>query len=211
LFIANLPHMAPTLPRTPGVVDRGETGSQKQGSGPLSGTTGREYPGASQRREDAANPGRWVGMSDETVPADGGDARTVRLIFSYDGDEVTLVSQQVVDVPPSGPYFGAPQTPGHYVEVRSAQGDVLAGAAAANAFSGTAEVFPENEGEPIVRVDVEKPRGAFTVLVPAPRESAEVALVRVQAPGEAPEAGAAAAPTPARPEVLATFPLDAVG
>jgi hypothetical protein len=148
-------------------------------------------------------------MSDEALHADGGDSRTVRLIFSYDGDEVTLVSQQVVDMLPNGPYFGDPRTPGHYVEVRSAEGDVLAGAPAANAFVGTAEVFPEQPGEPIVRVDVEKPRGAFTVLVAAPQASAEVALVRVQAPSE--EAGVAGvAPAPAQPEVLATFPLDAV-
>jgi hypothetical protein len=148
-------------------------------------------------------------MSDEAVPTDGEDARTVRLIFSYDGDEVTLVSQQVVDMKPSAPYFGDPQTPGHYVEVRSAEGALLAGAPAANAFVRSTEVFPENAGEPIVRVDVEKPRGAFTVLVPAPKASAQVALVRVQAPGEAGAAGVA--PAPARPEVLATFPLDAVG
>lgn len=145
-------------------------------------------------------------MSDETVPTDGGGSRTVRLIFSYDGDEVTLVSQQVVDMVPTGPFFGEPQTPGHYVEVRSAEGNVLAGAPASNAFVGTAEVFPENAGEPIVRVDVERPRGAFTVLVPAPEASSEVALVRVQAPGAPSAAGAA--PAPAQPEVLATFPLD---
>jgi hypothetical protein len=146
-------------------------------------------------------------MTNDAVPADEGEARTVRLIFSYDGDEVTLVSQQVVDMLPSGPFFGEPQTPGHYVEVRSAAGDVLAGAPAGNAFAGTAEVFPEKAGEPIVRVDVEKPHGAFTVLVPAPRASSEVALVRVRAPGGSARADAAA-PVPAQPEVLATFPLD---
>jgi hypothetical protein len=149
-------------------------------------------------------------MTNEAVPAGGGGGRTVRLIFSYEGDEVTLVSQQVVDMRASGPFFSDPRTPGHYVEVRSAAGDLLAGAPAANAFVGSAEVFPANAGEPIVRVDVEKPRGAFTVLVPAPEASAEVALVRVQAPSAARAAGAAAgaAPAPEAPVVLATFPLD---
>jgi hypothetical protein len=154
-------------------------------------------------------------MSDEAVTDDTAvrsgsiDTRTVRLIFSYDGDDITLVSQQVVDVRPAAPYFAAPQTPGHYVEVRSAEGDVLAGAAAANVFSRTAEVFPETPGEPIVRVDVEKPHGAFTVLVAAPRASAQVALVRVEEAGE-PE-GVRGAPAPARSQDLATFPLDDIG
>lgn len=153
-------------------------------------------------------------MTNEAVPTGGGGGRTVRLIFSYDGDEVTLVSQQVVDMRPSGPFFGDPRTPGHYVEVRSAAGDLLAGAPAANAFTRSAEVFPENPEEPIVWVDVERPRGAFTVLVPAPETSAQVALVRVQAPS-GPDAARAAgpggsAPAPAAPVVLATFPLDVV-
>ncbi len=152
-------------------------------------------------------------MTNDAVPTERRDGgRTVRLIFSYDGDEVTLVSQQVVDMRPSGPSSGDPRTPGHYVEVRSAAGDLLAGAPAANAFVGSAEVFPENPDEPIVRVDVERPRGAFTVLVPAPQASAQVALVRVQAPSGPDAAGAAgAAPAPAAPVVLATFPLDGVG
>jgi hypothetical protein len=50
------------------------------------------------------------------------------------------------------------------------------------------EVFPEKLGEPITRVDVAKPRGAFTVVVPAPGDADYVSLVQV---------------TPAKPEVLA--------
>ena len=50
---------------------------------------------------------------------------------------------------------------------------------ARNAFSTSAEVFPEQPGESITRVEVPTPRGAFTVVVPAPGNADAVSLVRV--------------------------------
>jgi hypothetical protein len=40
-------------------------------------------------------------------------------------------------------------------------------------------VFPEQHGEPITRVTVAKPRGAFTVVVPVPEGADHVAVVHV--------------------------------
>jgi hypothetical protein len=128
----------------------------------------------------------------------------VRLIFEYDGDDVRLVSQQPVDVAVPGVDLARELFPGHYVETRDANNAPLARVAAREAFSTSAEVFPEQHGDPITRVDVEKPQGAFTVVVPA-GTAAQVALLHVQAPAAV--QGALAGP----PEVveLATFPLEA--
>ncbi|MEU1013548.1 MULTISPECIES: hypothetical protein [unclassified Streptomyces] len=138
-------------------------------------------------------------------------ARAVRLIFEYEGDSVRLVSQQPVDAVISG-FDAHPEVrPGNFVETRDDKGRRLARVPARGAFRESAEVFPEDHSEPITRVDVEA-RGAFTVLLPAPAEAAEVAVVRV-APA-APEArfaagGATSPPPGATQDVdLATFRLE---
>jgi hypothetical protein len=122
-------------------------------------------------------------------------ADAIRFIFEYDGDEMRLVSQQHVDVAVTG--FDLPSraaaAPGVYVQVRGADGAALADVPVRGAPSRSVEVFPERPGAPIVRTDVDRPQGAFTVVVPAPAAARRVAVVRVeQAPGargerEAPE------------------------
>jgi hypothetical protein len=73
-------------------------------------------------------------------------------------------------------------------------------------------VFPEQHGDPITRVDVASPKGAFTVVVPAGPEAVRAALLHVvppsQGPGPRPSARAAA-PGTVEPEVreIATFEL----
>ena len=83
----------------------------------------------------------------------------MRLIFEYEGDQVRLVSQQPVDVAITGFDIARAQHPGWYVDTRDATGRALARVPARDAFSGGAEVFPEQHGEPITRVAVAKPRG----------------------------------------------------
>jgi hypothetical protein len=76
------------------------------------------------------------------------------------------------------------------------------------------EVFPEQPGEPITRTDVDHPRGAFTVVLPAADRAEQVAVLRVPAaapPDAAPApegAGPAPAPGRARATELATFPVE---
>jgi hypothetical protein len=72
-------------------------------------------------------------------------------------------------------------------------------------------VFPEQPGEPIVRVDVARPKGAFTVVVPVPAGADHVTVVQItpgQAGGPQPPGGATS-PLAAQPQVtdLASFPL----
>ena len=137
--------------------------------------------------------------------------QAVRLIFEYDGDVVRLVSQQPVDMFVTSFDLAQRQQPGIYVDARDAAGTTLASVPAPNAFGGSLEVFPEQPGEPIVRVDVARPRGAFTVVVPASAAASQVALVRV-APGEPSPQGLADDRTQgagaAEATDLATFPLE---
>lgn len=132
--------------------------------------------------------------------------RAVRLIFEYDGDRVTLVSQQDVDI--ATPRFRVLREPppGNYVEVRAADGDALSRVPVGEVFSTSVEVFPEHAEEPIVRVDAERPRGAFTVVVPASEDAAQVAVLGVRAARARGAEPGADALSPA-PEELAVFPL----
>jgi hypothetical protein len=150
-------------------------------------------------------------MDDVQEPAPG---PAVRLIFEYDGDDVRLVSQQAVDVAVPGVDLAEVTHPGHYVETRNEENDPLSRVPVREAFSTSAEVFPQQPGEPITRVDVAKPRGAFTVVVPAGAEATRVALLHVRPPADteaARPAARATTPTPGERQVveLATFPLTA--
>jgi hypothetical protein len=118
-------------------------------------------------------------MSDPTQPQ---TQRAIRLIFEYEGDQVRLVSQQPVEAAVTGFDLAAAPPPGYYVETRDTEGQALARVPARQAFSASAEVFPEQPGEPITRVDVPQPRGAFTVIAPVPEAARQVAVVRLMPP-----------------------------
>ncbi len=138
----------------------------------------------------------------------------VRLIFEYEGDEVRLVSQQPVDVAVTGFDLAQVPEPGHYVETRGSQNEPLSRVPVREAFATSQEVFPEQPGEPITRVDLPKPQGAFTVVVPAGPDATQIALLRVLPPTEREAqlpSARATSPVPGEPEVveLGTFPLQA--
>jgi hypothetical protein len=135
-----------------------------------------------------------------------GRPSSVRLIFEYDGDNVRLVAQQPVDVAVTGFDLTRTNRPGHYVETRDDAGTALARVPVHEAFVGSAEVFPEDPGQPITRVDAPA-QGAFTVVVPASPTAQRVAVVRLE-----PVAGIAAAPGAPQESVqtvdLASFELE---
>ena len=135
----------------------------------------------------------------------------MRLIFEYEGDSVRLVSQTPVDVAITGFDVARTERSGYYVDTRDSGGRTLARVPARGAFSGSAEVFPEQPGELITRVDVPTPRGAFTVVVPAPTGADHVSIVRVAParPDTALPSGRATTAVEGGPEIteLAKFPL----
>jgi len=133
----------------------------------------------------------------------------MRLIFEYDGDQVRLVSQQPVDMVVTGADLAQVHAAGTFVDARDANDRTVARVHARGISEGMVEVFPEKHGDPIVHVKVDRPRGAFTVVLPAPKEAAKVAVVRVKRDTtRAAAAGAAAgAEPPLQTTELASFAL----
>jgi hypothetical protein len=70
------------------------------------------------------------------------------------------------------------------------------------------EVFPEKPGGRITRIDVDQPRGAFTVVVPAPDTTDHVTVLQLVAP-EPGAPGEPAAAAVAEVVDLVSFPLTA--
>lgn len=136
---------------------------------------------------------------------------SMRLIFEYDGDDLRLVMQQPVDVPASGTDVSAAGRAGFFVDTRDATGRTLARVRAPGAFNDSAEVFPERQGEPITRQPVDRPRGAFTVIVPTPQDADHVRVVELTPaePGVALTEARTIVRPPGTPEEreLARFPL----
>lgn len=126
---------------------------------------------------------------DNTIQAE--QTPVMRLIFEYEGDQVRLVSQVPVNLSITGFDLARTQRPGYYIDTRDAAGQTLARVPARNLFATSTEVFPEQPGDVISRVEVATPRGAFTVVVPAGNGADSVNVVRV-APGVAGVAGGAA-------------------
>jgi hypothetical protein len=129
-------------------------------------------------------------------------APAMRLIFEYDGDAVRLVSQQPVDMAITGADLAQVHAPGTFVDARDAKDRTVARVHARGISEGMVEVFPEKPGQPIMNVTVDRPRGAFTVVLPAPKEAAKVAVVRVKR-----DSAARAAATPGAEPALQTTEL----
>lgn len=127
----------------------------------------------------------------------------MRLVFAYDGDDVTLVHQSAVDLPPETPSDLTDPVANEHVEVRSTTNEVLGRVAVFPAMSGQHEVFPEDHSSPIVRTELPRAQGAFTVIVPVPDEAERVSVVRVRQ-GSSP-------PTPRADAALVAGPVDELG
>ncbi|MCW3492877.1 hypothetical protein [Microbacterium sp. SSM24] len=151
-------------------------------------------------------------MSSPDLPGSPGDddetrGAALRLIYEYEDGEVRLVSQQRVDV--AVPGFDLDEAPSvDHVEVRDAEGVALSRVRVRDALPDSVEVFGE-PGEAISRVPDPMRRGAFTVVVPAPRTAARVVLQRPLSPDAAPPPGERAFRAPG-PIVLSDDAIDEV-
>jgi hypothetical protein len=103
------------------------------------------------------------------LPAEGQPAKAVRLVFSFDGDHVNLVSQQPVEMtlPPSDPVEGTEGHKGFWYELRDAQDRPLYRKAMHQPMGEDVEVFSNDpQQHSVTRQTVPNRKGVFVVLVP---------------------------------------------
>jgi hypothetical protein len=126
-------------------------------------------------------------MNEQGRDSEPATSRAVRLTFAYEGNEVHLVSQQPLEMmlPPTDALSGYEGEQGFWVEVRSGQEETLYRSVMQDPFRQDSEVFSPDPEQTIARVPVEKPSGAFAVLVPDLDEADHVALMGSTAPGMA--------------------------
>jgi len=105
-------------------------------------------------------------------------SHTLRLTFAYEGSTVRMVSQLRVEMitPPASPTPIHEGQSGFWYELRDQSGRALYQQAMHNPIRVEAEVFPENQSEPIRHVEIRNPRGTFDLLVPDIAEGDTVVL-----------------------------------
>lgn len=132
-----------------------------------------------RKRAKTATRRKAAKKSAAVVPA-AESPKAMRLTFSYQGDQVKLVSQQPVDmtVPPSDPVKGYEEQKGFWAEVKSDQDKTLFRRVLHNPTRNDAEVFSDDPEQSISRQPAPKRKGVFVVVVPASDKGHEVTLSR---------------------------------
>jgi hypothetical protein len=118
-------------------------------------------------------------MPESTVPLVGNKPmKAIRLLFSFDGEHVHLVSQQSVEMilPPSDPVQGMEGQKGFWYELRDAQDRPLYRQVMHNPMHADVEVFSDDPKQTVARHTVPSRKGVFVVVVPAAEEGHTVAL-----------------------------------
>jgi hypothetical protein len=105
-------------------------------------------------------------------------AKAIRLIFSFDGGHVHLVSQQSVEMvlPPSDPVHGVEGHKGFWYELRDAQDRPLYRRVMHNPMREDVEVFSDDPKQTVARQVVPNRKGVFVVVVPDTEEGHAVTL-----------------------------------
>ena len=139
----------------------------------------RKTPGKAKARKTSAKS-----TSPEAMKA-------MRLTFSYDGDDVKLISQQRAEmmVPPSDPLKGYRKHKGFWAELKNERNKTLYRHVMHNPTRNDAEVFPETPGQTISREPAPKRKGVFVVVVPDVEKGEEVTLSRSSPEAEGPASG----------------------
>jgi len=128
----------------------------------------------------------------------------MRLTFSYDGNDVKLLSQQRTEmiVPPSDAVKGYGTYKGFWAELRSGSDKVLYRTVMHNPTKNDAEVFPESRSGDISREPAPKRRGVFVVLVPDTDNGEQVILCRSAPATKGPTKGIRALASKPAEEIL---------
>ena len=144
---------------------------------------------ASSRKTAKSAPGKRAGSRKSVTKrkprqTKSGARRTVsktrkalRLIFSYEGDKVKLVSKKAVrmTIPPSDSLEDYEEHKGFWAELKNAKKKTLYRHVLHNPTKNDAEIFSE---EGITRVPAPNRTGTFVVLVPDTAKGHEVTLSR---------------------------------
>jgi hypothetical protein len=114
------------------------------------------------------------------VKAAAKSPKAVRLTFSYQGDQVKLLSQQPVEmtVAPSDPLKGYEEQKGFWAELKSDKDKTLYRRVLHNPTRTDAEVFSDDPEQSISREPAPKRTGVFVVVVPDTEKGHEVTLSR---------------------------------
>ena len=130
--------------------------------------------------------------------------KAMRLTFSYEGNDVKLLSQQRTEmiVPTSDATKGYGRHKGFWAELRSGSDKTLYRTVMHNPTKNDAEVFPGTPNEGISRVPAPKRKGVFVVVVPDTAEGEEVILCRSKPATKGPTKGLRALATEPAEEIL---------
>ena len=130
--------------------------------------------------------------------------KAMRLTFSYEGDNVKLLSQQRTEmtVPTSDAVKGFGKKKGFWAELRSESDKTLYRSVMHNPTKNDAEVFPESPGEGISRAPAPKRKGVFVVVVPDTDKGEEVILCRSSPATKGPTRGVRALASKPAEEIL---------
>jgi len=147
----------------------------------LAGLKSRKPVASSNARKPGKKAtARKAAKKSESVESPAESPKAVRLTFSYQGDQVKLVSQQPVEmtVPPSDPLKGYEEHKGFWAEVKNAQDKTLFRRVLHNPTRNDAEVFSDDPEQSISREPAPKRKGVFVVVVPDTDKGHEVTLSR---------------------------------
>lgn len=106
--------------------------------------------------------------------------KAMRLTFSYQGDQVKLISQEPVEMtlPASDSLRGYANEKGFWAELKGDQDKTLFRRVLHNPTRNDAEVFSDDPEQSISRAAAPKRKGVFTVVVPHTEKGREVTLSR---------------------------------
>lgn len=129
-------------------------------------------------------------MKDKAQPSKKKDL-ALRLMFSYEGRDVRLVSRQSVEMvtPPSDPIRVQEGQAGFWYELRDAEGRTLYRRVIQNPIKFAVEVRSDDPKRPLMWQKVSEPRGSFVLLMPDLKQAYTLVLF-----GSPPEPEAAAEP-----------------
>jgi hypothetical protein len=118
-------------------------------------------------------------MPESSVPhVEEKATKVVRMIFSFDGEHLHLVSQQSVEMilPPSDPVQGFEGRKGFWYELRDAQDRPLYRRVMHNPMREDVEVFSDDPKQSVARQIVPNRKGVLVVDVPDTEEGHTVIL-----------------------------------